>query len=273
MEKIDLPFFYKLGSELTPLTKFTPADSDRIPSILASISIRANIDRLFSSFSTLTVSRKAGSDLLQSIDEAVRWWTTTLSKGSETAETDVDVEFKFNRLITRAKEFETVLNAELQTLAAYHVTQKGIYSTPDLIDRAENIFPPSALIKLSPEIIHEVRESGRCLAFDNATASAFHIMRATELMMHAYYIRVCKPKGKHDKRLASWGAYIAEFQKSEAPEVKEVVAILQQIKDRHRNLIMHPEVVLSPDEACTLFEIAQGVIIAMSDKLPKPKKK
>ena len=89
--------------------------------------------------------------------------------------------------------------------------------------------------------------------------------------MHEYYIAVCKPKSS--ERLESWGAYLAELKKSPKLEVKEVLAILQQMKDQHRNLIMHPEMVLTPDEAFTLFEIAQGAIIAMADKLPAPKKK
>ena len=89
--------------------------------------------------------------------------------------------------------------------------------------------------------------------------------------MHEYHTSVCKPKPA--KRLENWGAYIAELKKPQKPEVEEVVAMLQQIKDRHRNLIMHPEIVLSLDEAFTLFEIAQGAIIAMADKLPSGKKK
>jgi len=273
MEKIDLSFFCKLGSELTSLTHFTSDGCDTMSIFFASISVRADIDRLFRSFPALTVSRKARDDLFLSIKDVWPWFTSTLSKDQDSEAGHIDAELDFDLLITRVKEFETVLNAELQTLAAYHVTQKGIYSTPDLIDRAECIFPSSALKKLSPEIIYEVRESGRCLAFDNATASAFHIIRATELMMHAYYICVSEPKGNPDKRLPSWGAYITEFAKSQSPDVKEVAAMLQQIKDRHRNLIMHPEVVLSSDEAFTLFVIAQGAITAMSDKLPGPKKK
>jgi hypothetical protein len=35
---------------------------------------------------------------------------------------------------------------------------------------------------------------------------------------------------------------------------------------------MHPEVVLTADEAFVLFEITKGAIMAMSDKLPEHKK-
>lgn len=117
----------------------------------------------------------------------------------------------------------------------------------------------------------EVRQSGMCLAFDCATASAFHMMRATESVMHDYYIVCCKPTSK--QKLGNWGAYIKELAKLQDTEVQEVVALLQQIKDRHRNLIMHPEITLTPDEAFTLFEIGQSAIIAMANRLPVAKKK
>ena len=126
--------------------------------------------------------------------------------------------------------------------------------------------PESVLKKISNEIVEEIRQSGRCLAFDVATASAFHIMRATESVIRKYYLQVCKPKSK--KKLDNWGMYIAKLSQSQDPQVKEVVALLQQIKDRHRNLIMHPEIVLTPDEAFTLFEIAQSAIITMAGNLP-----
>ena len=96
-------------------------------------------------------------------------------------------------------------------------------------------------------------------------------MRATELVLYKYYLQVCKPQKK--KRLDNWGQYISKLSQSQDTGVKEVVALLQQIKDQHRNLIMHPEVILKPDEAFMLFEIAQSVIIAMANALPKLKKK
>ena len=51
--------------------------------------------------------------------------------------------------------------------------------------------------------------------------------------------------------------------------MKEVVGLLQQLKDRHRNLIMHPEVVLTDDEAFRDFELGKASIMAMADRLPE----
>ena len=213
---------------------------------------------------------RPGSELLAAIDGVNQWFAgaTKEQYGEKIEPPDV----AFRQVIAKAKQFETVLSAELETLATYHATQKGIYSTSDLIERAENVFPSSVTRKLGAAVVEEIRQSGRCLAFDNATACGFHIMRATEAVLHGYYLAVCKPKPRPKARLENWGAYIAELRKSKDQDVQEVVALLQQIKDQHRNLIMHPEVALSPDQAFTLFEIAQGAIIAMATKLPTPKK-
>lgn len=139
------------------------------------------------------------------------------------------------------------------------------------MEQTENVLPESIKNKMSPNIIEEIRHSGRCLVFDNSTASGFHILRATELVMHEYYLAVRKPKPKPTGRLANWGAYLVELRKSTNLEVQKVVSLLQQIKDDDRNLIMHPERVLSPDEAFSLFEIAKSAIIAMGDRLAKKK--
>lgn len=271
MEKISLPFFYQLGSQLKPLTEYEVRADNRVQIFIACVFVKGNIRLLLDQFTTLTVCRTAGEELINAIGNIEKWWKETAPDDMSKPNYSVDAEFR--QVVNKAKEFQVVLSAELQTLATYHVTQKGIYSTTDLIERAENILPRPVLVKMSPQVIEEIKQSGRCLAFDSATASAFHILRATEALMHQYYISMCKPSPKPTGMLDSWGAYIAEFQKSTKPEVKEVVAMLQQIKDQHRNLIMHPEVVLSPDEAFALFEIAQGAIIAMAHKLPAAKKR
>ncbi len=271
MEKIDLPFFYQLGAQLGPLTEFNVQSDNRVQIFIACVPVQNSIRLLLDRFLTLTVCRAAGEELTSVIQDIIEWFRKT--PGNELSKKDYSVDAKFNQVINKAKEFQTVLSAELQTLATYHATQKGIYATADLIERAEKVLPASLLSKISPEVKEEIRQSGRCLAFDSGTSCAFHIMRAVEAVMHEYYIAVCEPEPKPTKRLESWGAYIAEFQKSPKPEAKEVVALLQQIKDQHRNLIMHPEVVLSPDEAFSVFEIAKGAITVMADKLPTPKKK
>lgn len=269
MERINLHLFYRLGSQLNAVTHFDVNLSKRFEYIWTCYQLNLTLSELMASFPTLAVCRQPALKLYKSIQELIDWWNN--SEEERIVEND-EVTKRFTDIEGLAKTLETILTAEVPALTTYHATQKGIYLTTDLIDRAENIFPPSVLSKINQAVVNEVRSSGRCLAFDNGTASAFHMMRAVETVMHLYYIHVCKPKPKPKKRLANWVKYITQFQNSTNPKAKEVVALIQQLKDRHRNLIMHPDIVLSPDEAFTLFEISQGVIIVMASELPRVKK-
>jgi len=269
MEKINLPFIYELGLKLNPLAKMSYAGSNSVEIWIGAEDVLSSMDLLFKKFPTLPACRTKVSELENARDEAVNWFRVT--EHPEWRKENAVANEIFGKIIKIAKELEIVLSAELHTLAIYHITQKGIYSTTDLIEHAEGILPQHVLGKIGQMAIKEVRESGKCLALDCATASAFHMMRATEEVMYRYYVSVCKPKPA--RKLENWGAYIAELSKLNQPKVKEVVAMLQQIKDRHRNLIMHPEIVLTIDEAFTLFEIAQGAIIAMADSIPVSSKK
>lgn len=269
MEKVNLPFIYDLALKLNPIAKMTYDKAQRVTIWTEAIDVVDSLEFLFKKFPSLAACRTKCDELRSATDEATEWVIRTID--SEWEKEDARADGIFERVMKMAKETEVVLSAELHTLAVYHITQKGIYSTADLIERGEGILPEHVLGRIGQSAVQEIRESGKCLAFDCATASAFHMMRATEEVMHRYYVSVCKPKPA--KRLQNWGAYVAELGRSNKAEVKEVVAMLQQIKDRHRNLIMHPEIMLTIGEAFTLFEIAQGAIIAMADNIPQRRKR
>lgn len=278
MEKINLPFFYQLGSQLNPLSKMKATSQNRIDIYIAGMTVRASVVALLTWGGGLRVCYSGARALVDAIDDAQKWVAAQKTPGDWT-KVDASVDWKFQQLIEKAKNFETVLSEELLTLSAYLATKKGIYSTSDLIDRAERVFPPSVLEKLSEAVTQEVAHGGRCLAFDIPTAAGFHMLRATEAVLHEYYVAVCKPKSK--SKLENWGAYISVLYKLTEKtttkadvkgHVKRVLALLQQVKDQDRNVIMHPEVVLTANEAFVLFEITKGAIMAMSDKLPEHKK-
>lgn len=271
MERINPTFFYALGASLAPLTKMESKASTRVAIWLASRGLDSFVGSLLDFYSALTVCRRTGGELINATGEVEKWISDTPAK--EWEKDDYSADSTFQKLIDKAKEFQTVLSEELQTLDTYHVTQKGNYSTTGLIEQAENVLPEAARNRMNPNIVEEIRHSGRCLVFDNSTASGFHILRAVELVMHEYYLVVCKPKPKPSGRLDNWGAYLTELRKSTDQDVRKVEALLQLIKDDDRNLIMHPEQILSPDEAFSLFEIAKSAIIAMASALPVPKKK
>jgi hypothetical protein len=109
----------------------------------------------------------------------------------------------------------------------------------------------------------DIRQAGRCLAFELPTAAGFHIMRATESILRDYYVAHVGKKPK----TRNWGKYIADLKTSSANP--KTVAVLDQIRTLHRNPTIHPEVVLSGSEAQTLFGIAQSAITAMIEDMPQ----
>ena len=177
-------------------------------------------------------------------------------KGEDSALTDLEV-YNLKSLFTK---FETVMTAEMHQLATYAVIQKGCYSTPHLIDEAELIFTEQMRNHLPSQSITDIRQGGRCLAFEVPTAAAFHFLRATEAVLHRYYEEL---SGGHKRpRIRNMGKYIEALEKISSVD-KKVLAVLRQLKDLHRNPIMHPEISLDMDEAMTLLGIVQSAITTM----------
>jgi len=274
MEKINIPFFYQLGGQLGKLIELKVNETAPIEVVLAALQADTVVNSLLLQFPVLKVCRATGQALHNQFSDLLKELGGGKFKIQDMSQpiSDPALQFQLQQMVNTAKDFQTLLTAELQNLPSYHVTQKGIYSMTDLIANAEDVFPSSVKDKLNDEVINEIRESGRCLAFDIPTASAFHILRATESVIHLFYVAVCKPTNAK-KKLNNWAAYITEFRQSTDADAKRIAELLQQLKDHDRNLIMHPEIVLKPDEAHTLFELVQGVIMAMAVKLPSQKKK
>ncbi len=156
MERTDLPFFYQLGSYLNPLTKMNSSDaSQRINIMVSSWYVGNEVKSLFKIFPTLTVCRSAVTEFNNATNNAGKWLEATGPAGSKKDwnQKDPTADIVFQSVIEASKKLEIVLSAELQTLATYHVTQKGIYSTPDLIDRAENVLPESTLLKIGKKLL------------------------------------------------------------------------------------------------------------------------
>lgn len=164
--------------------------------------------------------------------------------------------------IEAVKEFETVFAAEVQNMATYFVSKKAIYDTNDLIARADELFTDNVRQHISEQSKHDVREAGKCLAFDLATAAGFHIARAVEGALVDYLKLLCQEVMtglKESQR--NLGNYIKLARENDGDE--KVCGSLDQFRDLHRNPLIHPESVLTIEEAITLLGIAQSAIVAI----------
>jgi len=155
--------------------------------------------------------------------------------------------------------FEANLAAELQQMDTYFVTPKGIYSTRGLTERADEAFSESVRAQLPQNAVRDIQEAGRCLAYDLSSAAGVHILRAVESVILRYMAALEIEPLKASQR--NWGVYLSKLGEKGADA--RVIAALNQIKDLHRNPILHPEVFLSSEEALGLFGVAQSAILGM----------
>ena len=210
----------------------------------------------------LSVCKSAGYKLLNAINDVIE-----AAGKPENAEEELGFT-KYYAITNGLREFETVFLAEVQTLDTYFVSQTGIYKTSDLIEHAERIFPESILDVIPDHAVKDIRDCGKCLAFDLPTAAGFHVLRAAEALIREYMTIVVGTAPKLKSR--NWGRYIEILRKHGAD--KRILAALDQIREMHRNPIMHPENFLSGEEAATLLGVTQGVIVFIAADIAKRKK-
>jgi len=261
MQRLNGFLFYQLGNNLKPLETI---EAGRKLKDVAWVMWAAKVwlDWLLSDkVVPITFSKETGYNLLRALQKLVP------SQVGEIPADKLEYELSWVDVFPIAnslREFQIVLQTELGKMDTYFISQKGIYSTSDLIERADNVVLADIVNKLPESIRFDLRQAGRCLAFDLATAAGFHIMRALEGFLRDFYCPAFlgkKPKAR------GWNGYIRCLEGTEADP--KILAILDQIRSLHRNPTIHPQEVLTINEAMTLFGIAQSAIVAMVEDASK----
>ena len=161
-------------------------------------------------------------------------------------------------------QFRNVFLAELGVLPLFLVTGKAGYDTNAIINEGYKLFPASTKSKC-PEAEQDMMEAGKALAFELATACAFHVFRVTEAVLKRYWRQVSDDKTQ--PRLKTIGSYAKELEKQHLGD-KNVWEALKQLANLHRNPLIHPEVILTVEEAIVTLGIAVSVIGAMLSVIP-----
>lgn len=168
-------------------------------------------------------------------------------------------------------KFENNLEAEYSQKDLFVVSPKGIYSTSDLIDSAEQMFSREFQDRM-PQAIRDLKEAGRCIAFEVPTAAAFHIFRAVEAVAKDYVLvmRGFAPTDK-EKR-GGLGRFVVILNENGADE--RVTSAISQLAKLHRNPTMHPQMFIENTEILATLGMAQsviqGMIADMEKKQPTP---
>ena len=165
-----------------------------------------------------------------------------------------------SQITSALTEFEYVLGNEMAIMDFYLVTKKGGYDTTSLIMEGVAFFPAELATKV-PEAVPDVNEGTKCIAFELPTAAGFHLHRANESVLHRYYDAVTagapRPAGRNI------GDYLRELEKRKAGD-PVVRSALKDLKDLHRNPLIHPEHSLdSVVDAVALMGSIVAVIVPM----------
>jgi hypothetical protein len=150
------------------------------------------------------------------------------------------------------------------------LSKKGIHKTDDLITKAECQFPPDLIGDIPDQVQTDIREAGKCLAYEVTTAGSFHLWRAVEGMMGACYCVLTNKTFDEAGVLRKCGKQIEALEKAGA--TNEVTVFLNHIRSQYRNPQNHPEANDSLNESLALFGAAASSIsqqaIAIKEKKP-----
>lgn len=255
MIRISLPYLINLMEALEPLSRIQPAEG-RMTAWLAIWTAQSQLQQLQTASiysAALRSSRALGDELLAAL---ANFDVGDLNKAVG--------QFELFPIIQAYSRYKIALLAELGVIPSYFVTQKGGYDTLSLLDRDDAIFPMELAIKV-PEAVIDAQQAGKALAFDLATSCGFHVFRVTEAVIKRYWDH--GSGGKSRPKLETIGSYAAEMEKQKIGDDK-IVKSLKQMARLHRNPLIHPDVILTGEEAIGLLGIARSIVAAMLTALP-----
>lgn len=264
MQRVNVNEFYVFGHTLHALAEVQAGSKlqENFNTILMAQSWLENI--LQGQIVPLSVSKPAGDALLQTLSYMMQ----PLRPEATTEEASAALEKEFGpfdvyTLTSNLATFETVLAAELQSLETYFVSKKLGYDTATLIEEAESLLPEAIRALIPDPAIEDMKQAGKCIAFEIPTAAGFHLIRATETVIRQYYEFFVgnPPKPK----VRNWGAYIKKLRGTVADS--KTLGFLDHIREAYRNPVLHPDEVLSTDAAQVLLGVCVSAIVMMVNEM------
>lgn len=253
MQKVNGYSFYQIGMVIHPLTELKGPMKLNVV-MLDILAAKEWLRSLSNDYLVPLVVSKSAINIL--------FWTLNkiLPDGSDWSNIDFGVEmdpYSVSNIRQQAKDFETVFAAELNSISTYFVSQKLAYDTRALIESGEHVFPENVRKEIPQETINDIKQAGRCIAFDIPTAAAFHIIRATENVILQY---LNKLTGKSVKpRMRNWGAYIKALRGCGADT--RVTEFLDHIREHYRNPVLHPELMLDSQQVHVFLGVCVSAIL------------
>jgi len=185
----------------------------------------------------------------------------------EVADADAEKPLPASLISTVKSEFsslENVVFAEAVTKKIYILPSRR-FNTEYLLSDPAKLLKAGSFAKLEEIAKSDFASSCRCILFGEATAAAFHILRATESVLKTYYFH-----HRRQNRLSKpmWGNMVDQLRskkKNKPPEA--LLASLDLIRTAYRNPTQHPEASYEIDSAQDLFGVCLDVIGKMTEEI------
>lgn len=163
-----------------------------------------------------------------------------------------------------AQDLEQVVFAEGITKFVYALPELR-FQTDFLLSTPAKLLKDGVFAKLEPIAQNDLAAAGRCIAFGEATAAAFHILRATESVLKSYYF--LHKKTKRLKR-PMWGPMTDELKAKKIGRPPEnILAALDVVRTSYRNPTQHPEAIYEIHAAQDLLGVCLDLIGKMGAEL------
>jgi hypothetical protein len=259
MQRIDGSFLYTVGANVHPLSELSANTKLHIAMWICWMA-QQHLEQLLGSVFRLRTSRESCQVLLDLV--------TALSKrATESKDQEEAVSYQVHAIQKQLRDFEAVLAAEFRVSTVYLITQRKGLDPGVMIEMGWEAFP-SALPNKVPTAMPDARDAMRAMMFELPTAAGFHLHRANESVLHKYFDAVSSGAPRPKNR--NMGDYLAEMDKLGVGE-KPVKAALRDLKDLHRNPLIHPDHSLETfDEAYGLYCGVFTAMEAMLKAIPPP---
>lgn len=170
----------------------------------------------------------------------------------------------YNQILAEINPLEKIVYAEAHTKKIYVIPTRR-FNSEYLLNTPEMLFKENAFTKISDLGQYDIRSACRCLSFGEATASAFHILRATEEVLKQYYLHHIK---RNRLKTPMWGPMTTELRnKSRNKPPTVLLNSLDLVRTSYRNPTQHPDAIYDIESAQDLFGVCLDVLGKMLSEL------
>lgn len=218
----------------------------------------------------LSTPKGQGSVLASAIDEAYILKRESDAICAGDAQQVSEEEAKKVRTAYRA--FSTAFRQVLLREPAFYPQRVGIFDTMKLVENADEALPQEIRDRVPHRALTDWKLAGKCLVFGLSSACGFHTVRSVETLIHDYYVQVTGDANMKRKD-RNWGAYVRNLNRhlkmhpGSSKVDPKLVALIDQIREHHRNVVIHPEESLNQSQATILFSICLSAIISFVQEI------